>query len=215
MKITYILIGINIIVFIILEALGSTESGEFMMKYGAIYPPYISEKGEYWRLITATFMHFGVSHIANNMLLLGCAGQILERALGKIKFVVLYLLAGLGGSLLSYGQMMYAQDYKVAAGASGAIFGIIGALAWIVIVNKGRYETLTGRGLIGMIALCLYYGVATANVDNWGHMGGLLMGFVICMVFYRRNVKKIDFARQNLYTYTYDENITCEVENED
>ncbi len=214
MQITYILIGINIIVFLILEALGTTESSEFMMECGAIYPPYISEKGEYWRLFTATFMHFGVSHLVNNMLLLGSAGRILEKAIGKVKYLVLYLIAGIGGSLLSYSQMMHAGDYKVAAGASGAIFGIIGALAWVVIVNKGKYETLTGKGLIIMIVLCLYYGVATANVDNWGHIGGLVMGFIVCMIFYQRNVKKIDFVEQNLYTYTYDENITCEVENE-
>ena len=64
-----------------------------------------------------------------------------------------------------------------------------------------------------MIVLCLYYGVTAGNVDNWGHIGGLIMGFLICIIFYRRNIKKIDFTEQNLYTYTYDNN-TCEVEDE-
>lgn len=214
MKITYILIAVNTLVFLILGFLGDTESAVFMMEHGAIYPPYLLEHGEYWRLLTATFMHFGFSHLLNNMVLLGCAGQVLERALGKVKFLLLYLVAGIGGSILSYSQMVYSGDYKVAAGASGAIFGIIGALAWIVILHKGKYETLTGRGLGFMIALCLYYGISAGNVDNWGHIGGLIMGFLICIIFYRRNVKKIDFAEQNLYTYTYDENITCEVEDE-
>lgn len=214
-KMTYILVAINIIVFLGLEILGNTEDVTFMMQYGAIYPPYILEDGEYWRLFTATFMHFGVSHLLNNMVMLASAGQILERALGKIKFLVLYLVGGIGGSLLSYCQMINSGEYKVAAGASGAIFGIIGALVWVVIVHKGKYENLTGKGMFMMIALCLYYGVATANIDNWGHIGGLVAGFLMCMIFYRRNVKKIDFGEQNLYTYTYDENIVCEVEDED
>ena len=214
MSITIALIVINVVVFLIMEFIGDTESALFMMECGAIFPPYIMERGEYWRLLTATFMHFGFSHLLNNMVILGSAGQILERAMGKWKFLLLYLIAGFGGSALSFGQMVYSNDYKVAAGASGAIFGIIGALAWIVILHKGKYKTLTGKGLVIMIVLCLYYGISTGNVDNWGHMGGLVMGFLISMIFYRRNTKKIDFNQQNLYTYTYDENIICEVEDE-
>ncbi len=215
MSITALLIIVNVIIFFFLEILGDTENAVFMMEYGAIFPPYIIERGEYWRLMTATFMHFGLSHLLNNMVLLGSAGQILERAMGKSKFLLLYLISGIGGSALSFGQMVYSHDYKVAAGASGAIFGIIGALAWIVIIHKGKYETLTGKGLLIMIALCLYYGITAGNVDNWGHIGGLIMGFLLSIIFYRRKSKKIDFAEQNLYTYTYDENITCEVEDED
>ena len=213
MKVTYVLIIINVIAYLALEILGDTESAKYMMDVGAIYPPYIVEKGQYWRLITATFMHFGLPHLMNNMVILGSAGQILENALGKWKFLVLYLLAGISGSALSFGQMMASGDYGVAAGASGAVFGIIGALVWIVIVHKGRYESLTGKGLAVMIVLCLYYGVTAGNVDNWGHIGGLVMGFLVSIIFYRRNIKKIDFTEQNLYTYTYDNN-TCEVEDE-
>ena len=215
MKITFLLIAINIISYVALEIMGDTESAKYMMEVGAIYPPYIVEQGQYWRLFTATFMHFGLPHLLNNMVILGSAGQILEKALGKWKFLVLYVIAGIGGSALSFGQMMVSGEYSVAAGASGAVFGIIGALVWIVIVHKGSYETLTGKGLALMIGLCLYYGMTAGDVDNWGHIGGLVMGFLLCIIFYRRNTKKIDFTEQNLYTYTYDENNTCEVEDED
>lgn len=200
MNMTIALIVINVIVFLLLELQGQTESAALLMKYGAVYPPYIFEQGQYWRLFTATFLHFGFGHLLNNMVMLGAAGQILERALGKIKFLILYLIAGVGGCTLSYFQMLRSGEYAVAAGASGSVFGIVGALAWIVIVHRGRYETLTGRGMVGMIVLCLYYGVSTGNVDNWGHIGGLIMGFVLCIIFYRRNTKKIDFDEQNLYT---------------
>jgi len=180
------LIAINILVFLILEIMGQTESAVFMMEHGAMYPPYIKEQGEYWRLFTAMFLHFGLEHLLHNMVMLGAAGQILERAVGKIKFLLIYLLAGLGGSILSYLQMLRSEEYAVSAGASGAVFGIIGALAWVVIVHKGQYETLTGKGMLVMIALCLYYGISTGNIDNWGHIGGLVMGFFMGMICVRR-----------------------------
>ena len=194
MNITISLIIINVIIYLILEFLGTTESASFMMEYGAVYPPFITERGEYWRFFTATLMHFGFEHLLNNMVMLGAAGQILESALGKIKYIILYFIAGIGGCILSYLQMMQSGEYAVSAGASGSIYGIIGALAWILILHKGRYETLTGRGMIIMILISLYYGVSTGNVDNWGHIGGFLMGFVISIIFYRRNTKEIDFS---------------------
>lgn len=183
-----------------LEIMGSSDNISFMMQYGAVYPPLIAEKGEYWRFFTATLMHFGFDHLLNNMVILGAAGQVLEKALGKIKYILLYFIAGIGGCVLSYLQMVHSGDYAVAAGASGSIFGIIGALAWILILHKGRYESLTGRGMILMIVISLYYGVTTGDVDNWGHIGGFVMGFVLSIIFYRRNTKEIDFDEQNLYT---------------
>lgn len=200
MSITISLIIINIVIYLILEFMGTTESAAFMMQHGAVYPSYITEKGEYWRFFTATLMHFGFEHLLNNMVMLGAAGHILERALGKIKYLILYFAAGIGGSVLSYVEMLYSKEYAVAAGASGSIFGIIGALAWIIILHKGRYETLTGKGMIMMLIFSLYYGVSTGDVDNWGHIGGFLMGFLLSIIFYRRNTKKIDFGEKSLYT---------------
>ena len=177
---------INVLVYLILEIGGDTEEAYYMLEHGAIYPTRIAEYGEYWRLLTATFMHFGFMHLFNNMIILITAGQILEQAIGHWKYLFLYILAGIGGSTLSYLQMLYSGEYAVVAGASGAIFGIIGALLWIVIVHKGRYKTLTGKGLLIMIALCLYYGISSGGVDNWGHIGGLLGGFVLGLLLYRK-----------------------------
>lgn len=195
MNITISLIIINIIIYIILESLGSTQDTALMMQYGAVYPPYIIERGEYWRFFTATLMHFGFEHLLNNMVMLGAAGQILERAVGKVKYVILYFLAGIGGCALSYLEMSHSGEYAVAAGASGSVYGIIGALAWILILNKGRYEDLTGKRMIIMVILSLYYGLSTGNVDNWGHIGGFAIGFIISTIFYRINKKEIDFSR--------------------
>ena len=140
------------------------------------------------------------------MLILICAGIILEGALGHVKYLLLYLIAGIGGSTLSYLQMLHSGDYAVAAGASGAIFGIIGALLWIVILHKGRYETLTGKGLLFMIVISLYYGISSGGVDNWGHIGGLIMGFLMGILLYRKKInsgektKYVDFEDENPYT---------------
>ena len=199
---TYVLAVINIVIFFILELGGDTEGDiAYMIRCGALSVPHVTEQGEYWRFLSATFLHFGFEHLLNNMFLLLCAGQILEKALGHVKFLILYLCSGVGGCMLSFGQMIYSGDYKIAAGASGAIFGIIGALFVIVIRHKGRYETLTGQGLFFMIVLSLYYGIRTGGIDNWGHIGGLLMGFLGGMVFYRKRKKSVDFSEKSSYTY--------------
>ena len=152
---TIIFVVINVLVFVVLEIMGDTQNSEFMAEHGAVWPPYVSEGHEYWRLLTATFMHFGFEHIANNMLILVCAGMILEKALGHVKFTILYLIAGVGGNVLSCAQMLHTKDYAVAAGASGDIFGIVGALLWIVILHRGRYESLTENVRMKIV---VYYG---------------------------------------------------------
>ena len=198
--VTISLVALNVLVFLVMEMMGSTSDTEFMIEKGAAWPPYILS-GQYWRLLTSTFMHFGFEHIMNNMLVLVCAGPILEKALGHLKYLLLYLMAGVGGSVLSFLQMLDSGDYAVAAGASGAIFGVIGALLWVVIRHKGRYETLTGKGLLFMIVISLYYGISSGEVDNWGHIGGLLMGFFLGVILYRKPRKTVDFSDENPYTY--------------
>ena len=193
MNFTISLIIINVIIYFILEYTGSTLDANHMLEFGALYPDKITQQGEYWRFFTATLMHFGFEHLLNNMVMLGVAGQILEKALGKMKYLVLYFVAGIGGCVLSYMEMMQSGNYAIAAGASGSIFGIIGALAWIILIHKGRYKNLTGKGMIMMLIFSLYYGASTGDVDNWGHIGGLLMGFLLGVIFYRRNTKEIDF----------------------
>ncbi len=197
------IIAANVIVYIVLEIMGDTEDAYYMMLHGAVYHDKLAYDKEYWRLFTAIFMHFGFTHIMNNMVMLAASGVILEDALGHIRFAILYILAGVGGSLLSYLQMEYNQDYAVSAGASGAIFGILGALLWVVIRNKGRYESISGKGMILMIVLCLGYGFSTAGVDNWGHIGGLVSGFILGIILYRKKRENVDFIENNQYTNEY------------
>lgn len=185
------IVGINILVFLMLEIMGDTESGIFMYEHGAMFPEAVLVDKEGYRLFTCMFIHFGMEHLVNNMLILFFLGDNLERAVGHIKYLVIYLLSGLCGSCLSMIYMIHSGDYAVSGGASGAIFGVIGALIYIVVRNRGRLEDLTAKRLIFMAALSLYHGLTASGVDNLAHMGGLLSGCILAIVLYRKK-KRIE-----------------------
>lgn len=176
--VTILFMGINILVWLVLELAGDTTDSVYMLEHGAAYPPYILEYGEWWRLFSCMFLHFGAEHLVNNMLMLGVTGSRLEHVIGSIQFAILYLFSGVCGSFFSFYQEVRSMDPAVSAGASGAVFGIVGALIAWAVWNRGRVEGLTTKGLLGMAALSLYYGFSTAGVDNWGHIGGLAGGFL-------------------------------------
>lgn len=182
----YTIIMINIIIFLVLEFVGDSENAEFMISKGAIFTPLILEQGQYYRLFTAMFLHFGIQHLLNNMLVLFFIGDYVERAIGKIKYIILYLCAGLAASSVSLLVDMKYNEYAVSAGASGAIFGTIGALLSIVILNKGRLEDMTTRQLLVLIGVSLYYGFTSTNVDNAAHIGGLVFGMILAVFLYRK-----------------------------
>ena len=179
-------IAANIIVFAVMSIFGNTLDAQYMAEHGAMYPPYVAENGQYWRMFTSMFMHFGLMHILNNMIMLGAVGRIVEIAMGHVRFLIAYIVAGICGSALSYAIMLHNNDYAVSAGASGAIFGMVGALVWIVIANRGFYEGISRQQVIFMVILMIYYGVSTSGVDNWDHLGGLAGGFIISIVLYRK-----------------------------
>lgn len=178
---TIILIAVNILVFVVFSIMGDTEDTQFMLAHGAMYPEYVSD-GQIWRMFTAMFLHFGLIHLLNNMVMLGAAGAILEKAVGPFKLLILYLVSGICGNVLSYEMMMFNEDYAAAAGASGAILGLVGALVWVVIINNGKYEGISKRQMLLMVILVIYAGVTTSGVDNWAHLGGLVGGFVLAIV---------------------------------
>lgn len=183
---TILLVIINVVVFFTLSFMGMTEDAVFMLKHGAMYTPVVQASGEYYRLFTSMFLHFGFEHLMNNMLILLVMGMVLEPQLGTVKYLILYLLSGFGGNVISAGWEWMTNDYAVSAGASGAIFGIIGGLLYITIRNRGRIGNLTERGLIFMIILSLYYGFTSSGVDNMAHIGGLLSGFIVGILLYRK-----------------------------
>lgn len=187
---TILLAAANVIVFFYLTFQGMTEDGAFMLEHGAMYVPYVLGLGEYYRLFSSMFMHFGFDHLVNNMVMLLVIGFTLEREIGTIKFLIIYLLSGLGGNLLSAVWDMMSGSFAVSAGASGAVFGIVGALLYVAIRNRGRIGDVSGRGLAFMVILSLYYGFTSGGVDNFAHIGGLLSGFILSVLLYWKRQRK-------------------------
>lgn len=183
------LIALNIVYFLYLEIAGSSEDTMFMLEHGAMFAPFVLEGGEYYRLFTSIFMHFGIRHIANNMLVLFVLGDNLERALGSVKYLIFYLLCGAGANVVSMYLGIYDPVQAVGAGASGAIFGVIGGLLYAVLVNKGRLEDLSTRQLVAVIAFSLYFGFTSTGVDNVAHIAGLVIGIILALVMYRKPKK--------------------------
>lgn len=184
---------VNVIVHIVLSILGSTEDSTFMFYHGAMLPESLYN-GDFYRLFTSMFMHFGVSHVAGNMLVLCLMGSMLERNIGKLPFLLIYLISGVGGNVLSAICHLQGGEQVVSAGASGAIFGVMGALACLVIMNKGSLlrENLTTKKILVFVGLSLYQGFSSPDVDNLAHVGGVITGALTAMIciFIKREFEK-------------------------
>lgn len=176
-----LMIGINVVIFILMEILGSTEDTGFMLQWGAASRPLIME-GQWYRLFTCMFLHFGIYHLCNNMAVLLFMGDMVERAVGHWKYLIIYLGSGLAGNLLSLYMDIQSQSTVVSAGASGAIYGIIGGVFVLMIKNRKQVRESVIRRLIFVIAVTIYYGSQAAQIDNAAHVGGLLAGILLTIL---------------------------------
>ena len=179
---TIAIIAMNVIVFFGLSFGGMTEDTLYMLNHGAMYIPKVILEGEYYRFVTSMFLHFGFTHLMNNMVTLGIVGNYLEPIVGSVRFVVIYLLSGLGGNIASFAHEWFSGDYAVSAGASGAVFGLTGALLCLTILNHGNIAGITKQGMIIMIGVSLYNGFVSVGVDNLAHIGGLIIGYLITLL---------------------------------
>ncbi|MDP4690671.1 MAG: rhomboid family intramembrane serine protease [Candidatus Nanopelagicales bacterium] len=168
--VTWTLIGLTVTVFLWQVATGIGAVAE---DFG-MWPFGIALYGEGWRLITAAFLHGSWLHIAFNMYVLFVLGPTLERALGHVRFVVLYLVAALGGSVASY---VFSDPRTVSVGASGAIFGLMGAL--IVAGRRMRWDITQVLVLLGINVVI---GFLSPDVDWRAHFGGLVVGALVAGV---------------------------------
>jgi len=187
-QINFCIIIVNIVVFMIplLFLLGSEEDVNFMIAKGAMYWPSIVTDHEYYRFFTCIFLHFGIEHLASNMIVLYFLGDNLERAVGRIKYLIIYLSSGISGSVCSFLFFSMANEEVASVGASGAIFGVIGALLYVVIRNKGKLEEMTTFRIIILIGYFIFSGLTNESIDNAAHLGGLVAGFIISVLLYRK-----------------------------
>lgn len=176
-----ILIAVNAALFLIAEATGGSENAEHMIRMGAAWTPMIAA-GQYYRLFTSMFLHFGMAHLLNNMLLLFFLGDYMERFLGKWRYLLLYLGGGLLGNLFSFWHELHMGEEVVSAGASGAIFAVLGGLVVLLLIHRGRLEDLSLPRVLLMAALSLCVGFRAEGVDGFAHLCGFLGGFLITLL---------------------------------
>ena len=182
--VTVLLILLNTLIFLNVEFTGGSENGQHMLECGAAYAPLILEQGQWYRVFSSMFLHFGAPHLINNMLVLFVLGQRLEPAVGRLRFLLIYIAGGLGGNFISLFWDMRTGDYSVSAGASGAVFAVMGGMIYVIIRHRGRVADLTMKQMLIMAAFSLYFGFASEGVDNAAHAGGLLCGFLAAVIFY-------------------------------
>ncbi|MCX5747148.1 MAG: rhomboid family intramembrane serine protease [Proteobacteria bacterium] len=152
-------------------------TAQWMADHGGNFGP-LTLDGEQWRLFTSMFLHYGVLHIAMNMIGLVDGGRHVERMYGPAGFLTLYLVSGLVGSLASA-----LRGNAVSAGASGAIFGVFGAFGAYLVVHRARLDAeevkKQARGLVVFLAYNVFFGVTAKGIDLVAHLGGLGAGFVV------------------------------------
>jgi len=178
--VTYGLIGVNSAVFLFCLAIGVSATSPdpvTMHHLGGSSKVATLGMGEWWRVLTAAFLHYGVIHLALNMYSLYALGGPVERLVGRPAYGAIYLVSALFGGVVS---LLTMGGNSVSAGASGAVFGVMGALGAFLLVNRARVEPdvwkreMTQLGI--MLAVNLVYGFTNPRIDNGAHVGGLLAG---------------------------------------
>ena len=203
-SVTLAIMAINIVGYIL-----CTQMGEVVYNVGSMNAEKVLVDKQYYRLVTAIFLHADIEHIVSNMIYLVGLGQMVEQMIGHVRFAILYLLSGIGASVFSMLYSVLTGDIYDAVGASGAIFGLIGALFILLIVRdmkrrarkrrseadimpdqtdvldeNGRvvpsgYESISLRNMVFVVIYMIYSGARAERVDNAAHVGGLICGLQI------------------------------------
>ncbi|AGE23035.1 rhomboid family protein [Geobacillus sp. GHH01] len=169
---TRLFIVVQVAMFLVLEWSGGSTNPDVLIHYGAKFNPLI-EAGEWWRLLTPMFLHIGFLHLLTNTLALYYLGITVERLYGSFRFLFIYVTAGFFGALASF---LFTPS--LSAGASGAIFGLFGALLYFGTVYRHLFFRTMGMNVISLIIVNLLFGLLVPGIDNAGHIGGLVGGFL-------------------------------------
>jgi membrane associated rhomboid family serine protease len=198
--VTNILIAINVVIYVVLLVLSVTV-GSGLGPLGAIdqnllvnaggQVNLLVSQGQVWRIFTAMFLHYNLLHIGLNMLSLFLIGGVVEVFYGKWRYLLIYLLSGIIGGIVTYFVM---PPNTLAVGASGAIFGVFGALGVFYIVNRralGRYGTGAITNWLFWLGLNLVFGFTNTGIGIWDHIGGLVAGIIIGALLIPRSRRRV------------------------
>ena len=176
--IVYTILAINLLLWVCLELTGGSKDTENLMRFGGISFLEI-RSGEYWRLLAAMFLHIGASHLAVNSLSLLIMGGMVEKVFSHIRFSIIYIVSGLGGSAFSF---LMIHPFSIGAGASGAVFGCVGALASFFLIHRqdlGQLGKQNLNAILILAAINFAFGFMMPGIDNWAHIGGFLAGIMV------------------------------------
>ena len=174
--ITLALLLANLICFALEVYFGGSEDAEVLVAMGACYAPLVTG-GQFYRLFTCLFLHFGITHLMNNMLSLGAVGSFVENRLGHIRFLLVYLAGGIFGNVASLAWDIFRARSVVSAGASGGVFALFGGITYMVIAREPQMQGIR----IGRLAIALFFLLAGTfgepDIDIAAHIGGFIGGF--------------------------------------
>ena len=179
------LILVNVVYFIITAVGGNLSNTVYLLSRGADFSPYVFEGHEYWRLLTSMFLHFSLRHLAGNMLYLGLLGYSYERIVGHMKFFLIYMLSGIGSGVVSCAYHQLSGQYTVSAGASGAVYGLIAMVIYLMYIARKRTGSARLMYRVAVMLVFLFYSnfVNGRGVDVAAHIGGLLFGILLSLLF--------------------------------
>ncbi len=175
--VTYIIMAICIILFILMELSGGSTNSQTLLKYGANLDVLV-KNGEYYRLFTCIFLHIGIMHLLCNLYSLYVIGREVENLFGKIKYIIIFILSGIFGSIMS---LAFTHN-TISAGASGAIFGLLGALLYFGMHYRTYLGEAIKRSIIPIIVVNLIIGFFAEGIDLAAHIGGLVGGVLVAMM---------------------------------
>ena len=185
-----ILVAANVIVYLI-----CTFTGNLLYNIGELDAAAVLLRGEYGRIIYSMFLHAGIDHLFNNMVILFFLGAMIEKVTGHIQLLLIYLLSGIGANICSLLYKVMTMDSMASVGASGAIFGLDGVLLAWILLDRHAMPDVTRRRVLLMIVLSLYSGFTAHNIDNAAHVGGLLTGFaagaLLCALRRRKRNREV------------------------
>jgi membrane associated rhomboid family serine protease len=186
--VTMLLIAANVLAFIYEVARVGPEllmgggSLEALAQAGALVPVFVRENGEYWRLVTGGFLHGSLLHLAVNMYSLYALGRFVEAIAGTSRMAVVYAVSLVGSGLA---VVHFGGPFDVTVGASGAIFGLFGAL-FAIGFKLGRPGMRLVRANLGILAINLIMTFTVPGISRWGHVGGLVVGFFVAYGIFTR-----------------------------
>ena len=168
-----------IVVFVYCDLFASDKALNRLYGFAGLYGPAVVFDREWYRLLTYMFLHMGINHLANNMILIFFLGEELERALGKWRFFFVYFSSGIVAGTVSIVYNMLSGNSVSSIGASGAGFGLIGAIVCLLLADRRQRGTELVKRVILFAAVSLYAGFSEQGIDNAAHIGGVAAGVVI------------------------------------